>query len=1015
MQKEISEYNEKYCFSEILPSEFLEKYMDVQPEWGFNNLGFIVYKRTYARDIIEKKLKEEWWQTVARSINGAQKIGAGYTTAEAQRLYDLIFNLKCSFGGRMLWQLGTSTVDRFGLASLLNCWFSSMREPNDFCFVFEHLMLGGGVGFSVKREDIHELPKVKQGVTVSHELSKGADFIVPDSREGWVELLRKVLDSFFNGGKSFTYSTIVVRGKGEPIKGFGGTASGPQPLIEGIQKIVKVLQSRGGKKLRSVDVLDINNIIGSVVVAGNVRRSAEVAIGDPDDYLYIRAKNWSEGKVPNWRAMSNNSIYADSFKHISSEVWNIGYKIDKKTGMARGEPYGFMNLPLSQKNGRLGEKRKDNCEGGNPCVTSDTWALTESGPRQVKDLIGKEFKVIHNGKPYNVTSNGFVKTGNKKVYKVKTNNGYSLRLTDNHKLLKPNGDWLELKDLAVGDSITIENNEEFEWGSKNEFKKGWLLGNLVGDGTFDNSRAILSYRGESRESSHKTATAFLKDCFCPRQDIGKTSYDSDPVRVSSVELKKLANSLGIFKKDKFDLSEIEKSSSSLVKGFISGLMDADGSIQGNLNKGASIRLGSISIEMLESVQRMLLNLGIVSKIYEDRIPERQQLMPNGYGGKSFYQCKALHEIVISGESIFKFKERIGFLDEIKLEKLNLIVASYKRLPNRQKFSDEIISIELDGQEDVYDLTVDEVHCFSANGIVAHNCMEITLADGEACNLCEIFLNRIESQEEMEDCALLLYKTQKAIWTLPCLYQKTEDIVKKNMRIGLGVTGICQSLNTEWLDKTYKKLRAFDAEWSKERNWPESIKLTTVKPSGTLSLLAGSTPGVHPAYSRFYIRRVRMSSDDSLVATCRDMGYHVEFVKNFDGSEDHSTVVVEFLCEAGENTILAKNMSAVDQLNLVKTLQTHWADNSVSVTVYYKEEELPEIKKWMAENYENGCKTLSFLLHSEHGFSQAPYEEISEQDYISKVSKLNSNIRDISIAGSEMLSGVECEGGACPIR
>lgn len=91
--------------------------------------------------------------------------------------------------------------------------------------------------------------------------------------------------------------------------------------------------------------MDINNIIGSVVVAGNVRRSAEIAIGDPDDYLYLRAKNWSEGDIPNWRDKSNNTISADTYEQINTEIWNNGYILDKKTGSAKGEAYGFMNLP----------------------------------------------------------------------------------------------------------------------------------------------------------------------------------------------------------------------------------------------------------------------------------------------------------------------------------------------------------------------------------------------------------------------------------------------------------------------------------------------------------------------------------------------------------------------------------------------------------------------------------------------------------------------------------------------
>ena len=254
---------EKYS-SEILPDKFLINYVGKQPKWGFGGLGYIVYKRTYARQLTDGTT-EEWWQTVARCVNGAQKIGAKYTPEEAQRLFDLVFNLKCNFAGRMLWQLGTSTVDRFGANSLLNCWAVAMRKPEDFCFLFENLMLGGGVGFSVKKEDVHELPKVKKGVNISHKATKDADFIVPDSREGWVALLKNVLDSYFHTGKSFSYSTILIRGAGEPIAGFGGTASGPRILIEGMEKISNVISTREGKKLRSIDVLDICKDRKSVV------------------------------------------------------------------------------------------------------------------------------------------------------------------------------------------------------------------------------------------------------------------------------------------------------------------------------------------------------------------------------------------------------------------------------------------------------------------------------------------------------------------------------------------------------------------------------------------------------------------------------------------------------------------------------------------------------------------------------------------------------------------------------
>jgi ribonucleotide reductase alpha subunit len=654
----------------ILSDSFLNKYKNKQPNWGFNGLGYIVYKRTYAR-LKEDGNTEEWWETVARCINGAQKIGAQYTNEEAERIYDYVFNLKCNFAGRMLWQLGTSTVDRFGANSLLNCWATAMREPKAFLFLFENLMLGGGVGYSIRREDVHELPKIKKGVVVTHEATKDADFIVPDSREGWVKLLANVLDAFYVNGKSFTYSTILIRGYGELIRGFGGKASGPQILIDGIEKITKIFQSREGKKLRSIDVLDICNIIGSVVVAGNVRRSAEIALGDPDDILYLRAKNWSSGNVPNWRAMSNNTIYADNYDHIMEEVWKNGYEINKQTGYANGEPYGLFNLPLSQKYGRI----------------------------------------------------------------------------------------------------------------------------------------------------------------------------------------------------------------------------IDGPISD-------------------------------SKLYPTDIDNCEMTNP---------------------------------------------------------------------------------------------CAEISLSNYECCNLCELYLNNIQSKEELIDCAKLLYKTQKAIASLPFIHEETNRIVHKNMRLGLGVTGVCQSLDKlDWLDDCYVALRKFDKQWSKERGWPESIKLTTVKPSGTLSLLGGATPGVHPAYSQYYMRTVRMSSSDALVQICKDMGYHVEYLINFDGTENHDTVVVYFPCETPAGSILAKDMDVIKQLDMVKKLQTVWSDNAVSVTAYYKEEELEFLQNWLKENYEKNIKSVSFLLFKNHGFKQAPYQEIDEKSYLAAKAKVKP-LSALSINSNEMLDMAECAAGICPIR
>jgi ribonucleoside-diphosphate reductase alpha chain len=296
------------------------------------------------------------------------------------------------------------------------------------------------------------------------------------------------------------------------------------------------------------------------------------------------------------------------------------------------------------------------------------------------------------------------------------------------------------------------------------------------------------------------------------------------------------------------------------------------------------------------------------------------------------------------------------------------------------------------------------------------CAEIALADGESCNLATIFLPSVESLEQFYEISELLYKVQKAITGLDYPYEKTTNVTRKNRRLGQSVTGIlqCSEEQISWLSDGYEHLREYDVKYSAEHGIPESIRLTTVQPSGTLSLLPGQTPGIHPAYARYYIRRVRFSSADPLVDACRKRGYNVVPEVGIDGREDHTKWVVEFPAESPENAVLAKDMTAIDQLEWVKRLQAEWADNAVSVTVYYRKEELPEIKQWLSENYDKSIKSVSFLLHADHNFPLPPYEEITKEQYEKMLSKVDFSI-PISPRASGDLLDESCATGACPVR
>lgn len=624
----------------------------------FGETGYITLKRTYSRKIKEGSDEtEEFSDIVDRVIRACDKqLKVGFSSEEENRLREILLSLKGIVAGRFLWQLGTKTVDSLGLASLQNCAVTLVNEPiRPFTWAMDMLMLGSGVGYNIQREYVYELPKAKR-VKIVRQDTKDADFIVPDTRAGWVELLERTLQAHFITGKGFTYSTVCIRGKGTPIKGFGGVASGPEELCWGIENISKVINNRGGKKLRPIDCLDIMNIIGFIVVAGNVRRSAQIAIGDMDDLQYLNAKRWDLGNIPNWRAMSNNSIVCNDINLLPEQFWQ-GYN-------GNGEPYGMINLNLARSMGRIGESQY------------------------------------------------------------------------------------------------------------------------------------------------------------PDPDV------------------------------------------------------------------------------------------------------------------------------------------IGF----------------------------------------------------------NPCAEQSLADKETCCLAEIYLPNIASKEELLEVAKYLYRINKHSLALPCHHPETEAIVHKNMRMGIGVTGYLQATDEQrgWLSDTYTQLREFDKEYSAKHNWPTSVKLTTVKPSGTLSLLAGVTPGVHPGYSQHFIRRIRMASNSNLVSLCRDNGYDIEYQRNFDGSEDKNTVVVSFPCKYPEGTVVAKDVTAIDQMNFVKELQKNWSDNSVSCTVYYRKEELPAIKEWLKENYNHNVKTVSFLLHNDHGFDQAPYEEITKERYEELVAKVKP-ITSVEVREDDLLDSTECVTGACPIK
>ena len=297
------------------------------------------------------------------------------------------------------------------------------------------------------------------------------------------------------------------------------------------------------------------------------------------------------------------------------------------------------------------------------------------------------------------------------------------------------------------------------------------------------------------------------------------------------------------------------------------------------------------------------------------------------------------------------------------------------------------------------------------------CGEATLEAFEPCNLQDIDLPNLDSEEEFVEAAELMQRWGKRITMENYHIPQVDEVIKRNRRIGTSITGCLQStlFTPDVLDRVYAALRAEDESYSKFLGVNQSIRNTTIKPSGTKSKMDDvDGEGIHAGWSRYMIQRVRISTNDALIPELRAAGHYMEPVLKMDGTMDHGTMVVDFYKHTDPSLPCAdEGFDTWKQLDVLKMAQKHWSDQAVSVTVYYKRDEISKIKEWLSDNYKY-LKTISFLCHSDHGFKQAPKEAITQEQYEKAVSKLKPiNIEEVGVG--EDLQGTECDGGACPIK
>lgn len=1052
-------------------SEFRELCEKNSAVFGHSPMREFVYMRTYSRWIEEKGRREIWSETVDRYLQFLRSnLGAKLTEKDYADIHQYVFEQKVMPSMRLLQTAGLP-ASRCNVC-IYNCAFTAPTNFKDLADIMYLSMSGTGVGFSVETKNVSKFPSIKplNGETVH--------MIIEDSKEGWCDALQFGLINWFEGTKVvFDYSKL--RPAGARLKTMGGRSSGPGPLMDLMKFTEEIIEKRRNTthRLSTLDVHDIICKIGQIVVSGGVRRTALISVSDLTDHDIRDCKKGNFWLSDSQRCLANNSAVYDEKPDqiLFMKEWLA--LAESGTGERGIFNRGSLSKVIPKRRVDLvGEKVGS--FGMNPCVTADTWVQTIEGPRQVSDLIGKKVDLVVNGKAYPMESEGFFHTGNKQVFEVETKRGFKVKLTTDHPMLKYTEYgliWTKLESLKPGDNVMTSNHRDsVVWeGTGGTFGEGWLIGQIIGDGGIIISKdpkkqnsGYVRFWGESAESMSAIALEYVKACCEHRSDLRVVYNEANKTRqVKCVGLYKLCVKYGITH-EKETTSITEKTSVDFQMGFLRGFFDADGSVQGSEKGGFSIRLSQSNIPRLEVVQRMLSRIGIGSNIIKERRNIHMSTLPDGKGGSKEYLCKAQHELLVSAENIKLFALCVGFHEPAKIARLDEIITSrysnidvnelshdhynetiYRKSSvdpekyiitkqeasqvsksrwyiNRYgwKFHDTIISITPVGIEDVYDVTVAEVHEFCANGLRVSNCGEILLQPFQFCNLTEVILRAEDTIEQISEkvrVATLLGTCQAYFSNFKYIDPKWKENQDVERLLGVSITGIYDHtpLTGYQLCKLRESSILWNVRYAHQIGINPATAITCVKPSGTVSQMVDSASGIHPRFSEYYIRRIRISTTDPLLKLMKDQGYPcLPEVGQFEPNVN--TYVLEFPIKAPQGAETANNVSAIDQLENWLLYKANYTEHNPSVTIYVKKDEWLDVGKWVWDNWDY-ITGLSFLPYSDHVYELAPYEAITKEKY----EELSSKVGNVDFSKLRYYEKTDttdtkrvlaCAGGVCEL-
>ncbi|MCK9538189.1 LAGLIDADG family homing endonuclease [Dokdonella sp.] len=703
------------------------------------------------------------------------------------------------------------------------------------------------------------------------------------------DILEKVHEAglTLKAGCGIGYEFSTLRPRGAYVSGAGAYTSGPLSFMDIYDKMCFTVSSAGGRRGAQMGTFDVSHpdvreFIKAKREDGRLRQF-NLSLLITDGFMEAVESDADWPLVFPVHVKEQHEIDLDDAARVVWREWPTHHNyVVREDGLVACKVYGRVKarhlwdmimvstydyaepgfILIDRVNEMNNNWWCENIRATNPCVTGDTWVQTAEGPRQVNDLLGHGFMARVDGKDHPTGADGFFRTATKPVLLLQTEEGHRLRLTEDHRVRRVSRltrwsvdtEWCAAGALQPGDRVLLNDHRaNAQWPGALTAEQGYLLGMLVGDGTLKNETAVLSVWPQAAAingASDGAATALMNETLrCAqtlphRADFAGWSEVAGrgEFRLKSAALRDLAFELGMAAGDKAITPALEQASSDACRGFLRGFFDADGSVQGTHTKGVSVRLVQSDLPRLEAVQRMLLRLGMPSRIYRDRRSAGEARLPDGHDGTQTDATVAQHELVIAGESLLRFAELIGFADSAKAARLQSALSGYKRHLNRERFVATVASLTADGVEDVYDVQVLGINTFDGNGLHAHNCGEQPLPEYGACLLGSVNLTKFvrdpfgprarfdwDEYREVVRVFTRMLDNVVDINGLPLPRQRDEILAKR--RHGMGFLGLGSTLTMLKLRYGEREAVAFTEDVSREMavaGWEVALSLAEEK-------------------------------------------------------------------------------------------------------------------------------------------------------------------------------------------